>query len=158
MIADYSSNIWGATIFASQLSAFKACGAPLCQELAGWHFDALMGNTVTIGYLEGCPGSDNEFVSAFDRAWYEKAARQDNKWAYHMLAFMNADGNGAPKDAKRAEQYFEISLPKTNDPWAKWKLALVEKSDPKRSRTLLVEAAEQGNQQARDELRKKLFN
>ncbi len=89
------------------------------------------------------------------RAWYEKAARQDNEWAYHMLAFMYADGDGVPKDTKRARQYFEISLPKTNDPWAKWKLALlIRKNDPERSRKLLAEAADQGNKQARQELRR----
>lgn len=88
------------------------------------------------------------------RYWYERSARQDNEWAFHMLAFMFADGDGVEKDVSLARRYFEISLPRTDDHWAKWKLAtLIEASDPRHARQLLRESAAQGNTQAADLLR-----
>ncbi|HEY4191428.1 MAG TPA: tetratricopeptide repeat protein [Mesorhizobium sp.] len=90
------------------------------------------------------------------RLWYERSAKQDNEWAYHMLAFMLADGDGVGQDTALARTYFERSLPRTNDNWAKWKLAmLVEDSDPRRARQLLAESAAAGNVQAGEELRRK---
>jgi TPR repeat protein len=78
--------------------------------------------------------------------WYRLAADQGNVWAFHMLAFMLADGSGVAKNEALARQYFEYSLPTTNDPWAKVRLAqLISKSDPSRARTLLNEAAKSGN-------------
>ncbi|TDK35637.1 sel1 repeat family protein [Rhizobium deserti] len=87
--------------------------------------------------------------------WYRISAENKNVWAYHMLAFMLADGQGMKQDLALARRYFEISLPKTNDHWAKWKLAsLLAQEDPKRARNLLKEAAAAGNAQAAEELRK----
>eukprot|EP00913_Durusdinium_trenchii_P027064 g25399.t1 len=85
--------------------------------------------------------------------WYRTAADNDNVWGYHMLAFMLADGEGLPRDVDLARQYFELSLPKTGDHWAKWKLAhLIAAENPKRARALLKEAAAAGNAQAAEEL------
>jgi TPR repeat protein len=90
------------------------------------------------------------------RLWYQRAAEQDNEWAYHMLAFMYADGDGVKRDAVLARRYFEISLPRTNDNWAIWKLAtLIEDSDPLRAMQLLAESSAGGNVQAGEELRRK---
>ena len=86
--------------------------------------------------------------------WYRIAAENKNIWAYHMLAFMLADGQGMKQDLAQARSYFEISLPKTNDHWAKWKLAhLLAEQDPIRAKTLLKEAAAAGNAQAAEELK-----
>ncbi|MGI2033064.1 tetratricopeptide repeat protein [Rhizobium panacihumi] len=85
--------------------------------------------------------------------WYRAAAENDNVWAYHMLAFMLADGEGVKKDIELAKRYFERSLPRTDDHWAKWKLAhLVADENPKRAKQLLKEAAAAGNVQAAVEL------
>lgn len=87
--------------------------------------------------------------------WYRLAADNDNIWGYHMLGFMLADGEGVPKDAALARRYFELSLPKTKDHWAKWKLAqLIALNEPARARVLLKEAAAAGNAQAADDLKK----
>jgi TPR repeat protein len=86
--------------------------------------------------------------------WYRKAQAKGNIWAYHMLAFMLADGEGMPQDLDLARAYLERSLPETNDPWAKWKLAqLIRSSDPARAKALLQQAAAAGNAQAARELR-----
>jgi len=86
--------------------------------------------------------------------WYRLAAENGNIWGYHMLGFMLADGDGTAKDVGQARRYFELSLPKTNDHWAKWKLAhLIEQDDPARARGLLKEAAAAGNAQAAEELK-----
>lgn len=78
--------------------------------------------------------------------WYRLSADQGNVWAFHMLAFMLADGEGVAKNEALARQYFEDSLPTTNDPWAKVRLAqLISKSNPSRALTLLNEAAKSGN-------------
>lgn len=88
--------------------------------------------------------------------WYRAAAENDNIWGYHMLAFMLADGEGMKRDEALARRYLERSLPKTNDHWAKWKLAhLVESEDPVRARALLKEAAAAGNVQAAEDLKRK---
>ena len=88
--------------------------------------------------------------------WYRIAAENGNIWGYHMLAFMLADGEGMKKDEALARRYLELSLPKTKDHWAKWKLShLVEAEDPMRARALLKEAAAAGNVQASDELKQK---
>ena len=85
--------------------------------------------------------------------WYRIAAENGNIWGYHMLAFMLADGEGLKQDVALAKRYFELSLPKTNDHWAKWKLAhLLAKEEPIRARALLQEAAAAGNAQAAEEL------
>jgi len=85
--------------------------------------------------------------------WYRQSAGKDNIWAYHMLAFMLADGEGLPKDVKLARAYLEKSLPQTNDHWAKWKLAqLIGAEDPVRAKRLLQEASAAGNAQAAEEL------
>jgi hypothetical protein len=90
------------------------------------------------------------------RLWYERSAAQNDEWAYHMLAFIYADGDGVERDVTLARRYFEISLPRTNDNWAKWKLAkLIEDSDPRRAKRLLMESSEGGNAQAGEELRRK---
>jgi TPR repeat protein len=87
--------------------------------------------------------------------WYHISAENKNIWAYHMLAFMLADGLGMKQDLVLARRYFELSLPKTKDHWAKWKLAtLLAEDDPKRAKTLLKEAAAAGNAQAAEDLRK----
>ena len=81
--------------------------------------------------------------------WYKKSAQKNNVWAYHMLAFMLMDGEGVPKDTALAQRYFEMSLPQTNDHWAKFKLAeLVRTSDPVRSQALMRQAADEGNPEA----------
>ncbi len=86
--------------------------------------------------------------------WYRVSADNDNIWAYHMLAFMLADGEGVKKDVALAIRYLELSLPKTKDHWAKWKLAqLVAGDDPTRAKELLKEAAAAGNVQAAAELK-----
>ena len=86
--------------------------------------------------------------------WYIRSAAKDNEWAYHMLGFMLADGNGVRKDLALARKYLEISVPRTNDDWGKWKLAtLIRSQDPGRSRKLLREAAAAGNLEARKALR-----
>ncbi len=86
--------------------------------------------------------------------WYRTAAENDNIWGYHMLAFMLADGEGMKKDPALARRYLELSLPKTNDHWAKWKLAhLIEAEDPAKSKALLKEAAIAGNVQAAEDLK-----
>jgi uncharacterized protein len=85
--------------------------------------------------------------------WYRLAAENDNIWGYHMLAFMLADGEGVVKDAAQARRYFELSLPKTKDHWAKWKLAhLIEQENPAKAKALLKEAAAAGNAQAAADL------
>lgn len=85
--------------------------------------------------------------------WYRVSAENDNIWAYHMLAFMLADGEGVKKDVPLAKHYLELSLPKTKDHWAKWKLAhLLADDDPARAKILLKEAAAAGNYQAAEEL------
>ncbi len=85
--------------------------------------------------------------------WYRAAAENGNVWGYHMLAFMLADGEGVKRDIALARRYFELSLPKTKDHWAKWKLAqLVAQEDPARAKALLKEAAAAGNSQAATEL------
>jgi TPR repeat protein len=86
--------------------------------------------------------------------WYKMAQAKGNIWAYHMLGFMLADGEGTPQDVALAKNYFERSLPETNDAWAKWKLAhLVQETDPRRSVALLKQAADAGNEQAAAELK-----
>lgn len=81
--------------------------------------------------------------------WYKLAAGKQNIWAFHMLAFMYLDGEGVPQDRARAERYFELSLPQTNDAWAKVKLAgLIKEREPVRARRLLQEAAAAGNPEA----------
>lgn len=81
--------------------------------------------------------------------WYRLSAAQDNAWGYHMLAFMMADGQGVPKDVALARSYFEQSLPRTQDNWARWKLAtLIIDTDPKRARLLLQQSAAAGNPEA----------
>jgi uncharacterized protein len=87
--------------------------------------------------------------------WYRTAAENGNIWGYHMLAFMLADGDGVTKDVAQARRYFELSLPKTNDHWAKWKLAqLIAEEDPARAKLLLTEAAASGNAQAAEKLKR----
>ncbi|WP_092995321.1 tetratricopeptide repeat protein [Rhizobium sp. NFR07] len=87
--------------------------------------------------------------------WYRLAADNDNIWGYHMLAFMLADGEGMTKDVAQARRYFELSLPKTKDHWAKWKLAhLIAQENPKRAKALLKEAAAAGNVQAVEDLKR----
>lgn len=87
--------------------------------------------------------------------WYRTAAENHNIWGYHMLAFMLADGEGMKQDVALARRYLEFSLPKTKDHWAKWKLAhLVATEDPKRARRLLKEAADAGNVQAAEDLKR----
>lgn len=87
--------------------------------------------------------------------WYRTAAENGNIWGYHMLAFMLADGDGVKKDEALARRYLELSLPKTKDHWAKWKLAqLIAAEDPKRAKTLLKEAAAAGNLQAAEDLKR----
>ncbi|WJH41752.1 sel1 repeat family protein [Aliirhizobium terrae] len=87
--------------------------------------------------------------------WYRLAAENDNIWGYHMLAFMLADGEGVAKDVAQARRYLELSLPKTKDHWAKWKLAhLIAQENPKKAKALLKEAAAAGNAQAMDDLEK----
>ena len=67
--------------------------------------------------------------------WYRFATSHGNEWAYHMLAFMMADGQGMKKHRELALKYFEPSLPLTNDHWAKWKLAtLIKSRDPVRAK------------------------
>jgi len=86
--------------------------------------------------------------------WYRLSAAKNNIWAYHMLAFMLADGEGLLKDQKLAKAYLEKSLPQTNDHWAKWKLAhLIRADDPARAKQLLKEASAAGNTQAAEELK-----
>ncbi|MQY44999.1 hypothetical protein GAO09_02785 [Rhizobiales bacterium RZME27] len=86
--------------------------------------------------------------------WYRVSAENGNIWAYHMLAFMLADGDGVKKDVALARRYLELSLPKTKDHWAKWKLAhLLVEEDPARAKNLLKEAAAAGNIQAAAELK-----
>ncbi len=90
--------------------------------------------------------------------WYRVAAENDNIWGYHMLAFMLADGEGLKKDVGLARRYLEVSLPKTKDHWAKWKLAhLIEVEDPRRAKALLKEAAAAGNAQAAEDLKRSDF-
>jgi TPR repeat protein len=87
--------------------------------------------------------------------WYRLAADNDNIWGYHMLAFMLADGEGVTKDVALARRYFELSLPKTKDHWAKWKLAhLIAQENPTKAKALLKEAAAAGNAQAAAELKR----
>jgi uncharacterized protein len=94
--------------------------------------------------------------SAIAAIWYRAAAENGNIWGYHMLAFMLADGEGMEKDVALARRYFELSLPKTRDHWAKWKLAqLIAAEDPKRAGILLKEAAAAGNAQASEDLKRK---
>jgi uncharacterized protein len=72
-----------------------------------------------------------------------------NEWAYHMLAFMYADGEGVRKDLKKARRYLERSLPRTRDNWAQFKLAsLIAKDNPGRARRLLRQSAAAGNADA----------
>lgn len=86
--------------------------------------------------------------------WYRVSAENDNVWGYHMLAFMLAEGEGMKKDVVLARRYLELSLPKTKDHWAKWKLAhLLVEEDPARAKNLLKEAAAAGNIQAAAELK-----
>jgi TPR repeat protein len=86
--------------------------------------------------------------------WYRVSAENDNVWGYHMLAFLLADGEGVKKDVMQAKKYLELSLPKTRDHWAKWKLAhLIEAENPERAKILLKEAAAAGNIQAAAELK-----
>lgn len=86
--------------------------------------------------------------------WYRLSAAQDNEWAYDMLAFMLADGQGVPKDEELARRYFEQSLPRTDDNWARWKLAtLIMAKDPKRAKLLLQQSAAAGNPEASKALR-----
>lgn len=86
--------------------------------------------------------------------WYRLSAENGNVWGYHMLAFMLAEGDGVPKDEALARRYFEQSLPKTKDHWAKWKLALLILSEePGRAKALMAEAAAAGNAQAAEDLK-----
>lgn len=87
--------------------------------------------------------------------WYQRSAQQDNEWAYHMLAFLYADGEGVDRDTVLARRYFEMSLPRTHDNWAQWKLAmLIKDSEPLRARRLLEESLAAGNPEAGEELRR----
>jgi TPR repeat protein len=136
----------------------KGQGAPKDPLQAfGWYMRAAAQNNkhgqLKIGwcYQKGIGVQPDARVAAI---WYRTAAENDNIWGYHMLAFMLADGDGVPKDEAQARRFFELSLPKTRDHWAKWKLAhLVAASDPKMAKTLLKEAAAAGNTQAAEELR-----
>jgi TPR repeat protein len=103
-------------------------------------------------YQKGIAVEPNPAIAAI---WYRQAAENDNVWGYHMLAFMHADGDGVTKDAALARRYFELSLPKTKDHWAKRKLALLIASDePERAKALMREAAAAGNAQAAEDLKK----
>lgn len=87
--------------------------------------------------------------------WYRVSAENDNVWGYHMLAFLLADGEGVKKDVMQAKKYLELSLPKTKDHWAKWKLALlIASEEPGRAKALMKEAAVAGNAQAAEDLKK----
>ena len=104
------------------------------QFRVGWFYQKGLGDTVDL--LEAA-------------RWYRLSAAQGNAWAYDMLAFMLADGQGVAKDEDLARRYFELSLPRTQDNWARWKLAtLILATDPKRARLLLRQSAAAGNLQA----------
>lgn len=124
-----------------------------------WYMKAAAGNNrhgqLKVGwcYQKGIAVAADPAIAAI---WYRTAAENGNIWGYHMLAFMLDDGEGMKKDLVLARRYFELSLPKTNDHWAKWKLAhLIEAEDPKRAKTLLKEAAAAGNLQAAEDLNQK---
>jgi uncharacterized protein len=102
-------------------------------------------------YQKGIAVEANPRIAAI---WYRLAAENDNIWGYHMLGFMLADGEGVTKDVAEARRYFERSLPKTKDHWAKWKLALlIASEEPGRARALMKEAAAAGNAQAVEDLK-----
>ncbi|AYD03218.1 tetratricopeptide repeat protein [Neorhizobium sp. NCHU2750] len=102
-------------------------------------------------YQKGIAVQPDQKIAAI---WYRIAAENGNIWGYHMLGFMLADGDGVVKDVALARRYFEMSLPKTRDHWAKWKLAhLIEEQEPARAKALLKEAAAAGNTQAAEELK-----
>jgi TPR repeat protein len=102
-------------------------------------------------YQKGIAVQPDAMIAAI---WYRLAADNGNIWGYHMLGFMLADGDGMQKDAALARRYFELSLPKTKDHWAKWKLAhLIEAENPTKAKALLKEAAAAGNIQAAAELK-----
>lgn len=86
--------------------------------------------------------------------WYQRSASKGNEWSQHMLGFMLADGEGVRRDRGTAIRYLEMANPKTGDHWGKWKLAtLIQTTEPARARSLLREAAAQGNPEARKVVR-----
>ena len=132
--------------------------APDPVQAFSWYMKAAAGNDkhgqLKVGwcYQKGIAVAADPSIAAI---WYRVAAENGNIWGYHMLAFMLADGEGMKKDVGLARRYLELSLPKTNDHWAKWKLAqLIETVDPKRAKLLLKEASEAGNAQAAEELKR----
>ncbi|GGF92133.1 hypothetical protein GCM10010924_20100 [Rhizobium wenxiniae] len=132
--------------------------APDPVQAFSWYMKAAAGNDkhgqLKVGwcYQKGIAVTADPSIAAI---WYRVAAENGNIWGYHMLAFMLADGEGMKKDVGLARRYLELSLPKTNDHWAKWKLAqLIEAVDPKRAKSLLKEASEAGNAQAAEELKR----
>ena len=70
--------------------------------------EALSQHQLGFMYHNGCGGVDVDFKQA--RAWFEKAAAQDDPYAVGYLGIMSHEGRGVPLSWRRARELYQRSI------------------------------------------------